>query len=177
MITQTFIRTADGNFTINGHQIPRKVFLALEPSYSEIENLIYLRYVNTPDQKGRLIITKDGVKEQQHRVEGIWDDGDRYILRLPDFINATHALRQDDAVQAEEVKKLIENADTPRGKRRREYPPMEDLVIAMWENLIEKKSKKDSGVDQIQKLRKAIKSKYPMENQEDAVNTDEEETN
>jgi hypothetical protein len=44
----------------------------------------------------------------------------------------------------------------------------------MWENLIEKKSKKDSGVEGIQKLRKAIKAKYPSENT-DALSQDETE--
>jgi hypothetical protein len=42
--------------------------------------------------------------------------------------------------------------------------------------LIEKKNKGDSGITEIQKLRKKIKDKYPMENT-DAVNQNETETN
>jgi hypothetical protein len=34
----------------------------------------------------------------------------------------------------------------------------------MWENLIEKKPKTESGISSIQKLRKEIKAKYPSEN-------------
>jgi hypothetical protein len=177
MITQTFVRTADGNFSVCGHIIPRNIFLAMEPSYTEIENLIYLSYTNTPHQKSRLVIVKQNNKEQQHKINGEWDDGDRFILRLPDYLAAMKTIRENEDVEAKQIKKVIEMADSPRGKRKKEYPPMEDLVIAMWENLIEKKSKKDSGIEQIQKLRKAIKAKYPEEGEENAVNTDEEEIN
>ena len=42
--------------------------------------------------------------------------------------------------------------------RKREYPSTEEMVVALWEKLIENR---DSSVDSIQAKRIAIKAKYP----------------
>jgi len=47
--------------------------------------------------------------------------------------------------------------------RLNEYPSIEQMVVALWENLIEKQTKEASGVKQLQQLRKQIKQKYPKE--------------
>lgn len=176
MILQHFIRKADGNFNICGHEISKSVFVSMEPQYSEVEGLAYLSY--NPITEKQTIITEDkSGKKQQYSISGKWDSGDRYILRLSDYLNAMRIVLNDEQKDANTIKKLVEQADTPRGKRKKEYPPIQDLVIALWENLIEKKTKKESGVEELQKLRKAIKAKYPEEGDNNAVSTDEEETN
>ena len=43
-------------------------------------------------------------------------------------------------------------------KRKLEYPKIEELVVAMWEKLIEKKTLAESGVKEIQNLREKIKT-------------------
>lgn len=169
-MANTFIRNQDGNFIVNGITISRSVFLALEPAYTEVENLSFLQYVSNGPRR----VVSNG---KQYLIDGVWDAGERYISRCQDYVVASAVVEAEIVGSQEEIKKLVENSNTTRGKRRKEYPPLEDLVIAMWENLIEKKTKKDSGVEQIQKLRKAIKAKYPEEGGENAVNTDEEETN
>jgi hypothetical protein len=168
-MANTFIRDQDSNFVINGTTIPRSVFLALEPAYVEVENLSFLQYVTGGPRR----VVANG---KQYLIDGSWDAGERYISRCSDYVVAAALIESETIGTQEEIKKLVEDSKTPRGKRRKEYPPLEDLVIAMWENLIEKKTKKDSGIDQIQKLRKAIKAKYPEEGKEDASNTDEKET-
>jgi len=168
-MANTFARNELGDIVIDGTVIPRSVFCSLEPSYTEIENLRSLSYT-----KGgpRSIVTDT----KQYSIDGIWESGERYLSRYKDYVVASAALQAEAKTTDEEVRTLVENSKTPRSRRKSEYPPLEDLIVALWENLIEKKSKKNSGIDQIQKLRKAIKAKYPTENQ-DAVNTDEEETN
>ena len=166
---RSFVRNTDGNFIVNGITVSKSVFLALEPSYSEIENLDYLRYT-----KSKRTVNANG---KHYYIDGVWDDGERYMNRADDYVLAMALIEKERGETEDEIRNLIDAANTPRGKRRSEYPPIEDLVIALWENLIEKKSKKDSGVEQIQKLRKAVKAKYPTENTDNAFNTDEEETN
>ena len=46
-------------------------------------------------------------------------------------------------------------------KRKLEYPKIEELVIVMWEKLIEKKTLDESGVKEIQAIREKIKTDYP----------------
>lgn len=170
MSIKSFVREPDGNFTINGISVSRSIFCSMEPSYAEMDGLEHIRYtVNGP----RRIVCNG----KHNLIDGVWEDGERYMDRLSDYVEAAALVESEAFGTNEQIRKLVEMNETPRGKRRKEYPPIEDLVIALWENLIEKKSKKESGVEQIQKLRKAIKAKYPTENQENAVNTDEEETN
>lgn len=166
---KSFVRNPDGNFVINGTPISRTIFCAMEPSYTEMENMEYLRYTENGPRK----IVCLG---KHHLIEGVWEDGERYMNRVSDYVQASAIVENDAFGNEEQIRSLVEMNETPRGKRRREYPPIEDLVIALWENLIEKKSKKDSGVEQIQKLRKAVKAKYPTEST-DGISTNEEETN
>ena len=164
-----FIRNNNGDFVIGGVNIPRVVFLSLEPEYSEMENLQYLKYV-----KGgpRSVV----VDEKHYKIDGVWSSGERYLSRLQDYVIASASLESSVIKTEQEIKELVEAANTPRSKRKNNYPPLEDLVVAIWENLIEKRSKKDSGVEQLQKLRKSIKAKYPIE-EKHASSKDEEETN
>jgi len=166
-----FERLENGDFVIDGVTIRRQVFLMLEPHYSEPHGTVTMRY---EQGVGRIVTTE----EKQYKIPGVWEEGDRYFRRLFDFKKASGIvetqINQDIAETDLVISSLKEKSY--RDLRRDEYPPLSDLVIALWENLVEKKSKKDSGVDGIQKLRKAVKSKYPTENT-DAVNQDETETN
>lgn len=164
-----FTRTREGNVVIDGITIPMKIFTSLEPSYTEIEGLDNLHYKSGGPRR----VVSNG---KHYVIDGVWDDGERYLNRLQDYVLAC-ANFASDSVQSElEITELVEAAKTPRMKRKKDYPPLEDLVVAMWENLIEKRSKKDSGVELLQKLRKSIKAKYPIE-EKHASSKDEEETN
>jgi len=48
-------------------------------------------------------------------------------------------------------------------KRKFEYPLYEELVVALWEHIVENKSLSESNIEKIQKIRKSIKDKYPKE--------------
>ena len=162
-MSEIFIRNTDGNFTIGSVSVSRSLFFALEPSYSEIEDLTFLRY----DGESRQIVTKN----KQYTIQGSWDSGNRYIARQKDFADAMSYSTEEGIKDESSIRQLVEESRTPRSKRRAEYPPIEDLVVALWENLIEKKTKKESGVERIQKTRKSLKDKYPTENT-DAISQD-----
>lgn len=164
-----FTRTREGNIVIDGITISRLVFISLEPSYTEIEGLENLHYKSGGPRR----VVSNG---KHYVIDGIWDDGERYLNRLQDYVLACENFASENAKNQLEIEQLIEESNTPRVRRKKDYPPLEDLVVAIWENLIEKRSKKDSGVEQLQKLRKSIKAKYPIE-EKHASSKDEEETN
>ena len=131
-------------------------FRALEPNYPELPVGYTERYyepnvrhdINGPD---RYVIheSKD------------WQDGNRYFARIDDFAMLQSIVQKqqseiDAAVQAE-----IDKRKPYEELRQNEYPTIEKLVVAMWENLIEKQTKEMSGVKELQKLRRDIKEKYP----------------
>lgn len=162
-----FERDESGNFIVDGIIIPKQIFLEMEPNYSEPEGTIFLYYESGV---GRRIRTN----AKEYKIPGNWADGERYISRLNQFNSASASISLEQQQQDKEVQTAVYDSLPNRDKRRLEYPPLEDLVVAMWENLIEKKTKKISGVEAIQKLRKIIKAKYPTENT-DAISTDETE--
>jgi hypothetical protein len=162
-----FERNEAGQFLINGTVIPRDIFLAMEPNYTEPEGTIFVHY---EQGIGRRIRTN--VKE--YKIGGAWDDGDRYIKRISQFSQASTSLSIEAQKQEAEIVQSKLDSIPNYDRRRFDYPPLEDLIVALWENLIEKKTKKASGVEAIQKLRKAVKDKYPTENN-NAISQDETE--
>jgi hypothetical protein len=164
----TFERNESGNFIINGITVAKEIFWALEPGYSEPEETVFIHYKKG---EGRRIRTKT----KEYKISGEWLDGNRYIERLTQFLQASTSLSIETQNLQNEINQAVLDSLSYREKRKLEYPALEELVVALWENLIEKKSKKDSGVETLQKLRKAIKSKYSTGNT-DAVSTNTTET-
>ena len=162
-----FERLESGDFTVNGTLVKKNIFLTLEPNYSEPLDTIHFRY----DQGvGRTVTTRT----KQYKIAGVWEEGERYFRRLHDLKRANILTKNEET---EEECGLEAKPASYRQARKNEYPPLSDLIVALWENLIEKKTKKESGVDSIQKLRKEVKSKYSLENNINAISQDETETN
>ena len=42
--------------------------------------------------------------------------------------------------------------------REREYPPLDELIVALWENVVEERA---SAVVSLEAVRQAVKAKYP----------------
>jgi hypothetical protein len=172
-----FERLETGDFIINGKKITRRAFLMLEPSYSEPVDAIYIRY-ESEDGAYRLIRTS----EKQYKIFGEWAEGERYIKRVNELSRLSTTIEHQINQEEKEISETINKAKNEKpiltyaDKRKLEYPTIEELVIAMWENLIEKKTKTDSGVAELQKLRKEIKAKYPSE-KPNALSQDETEIN
>ena len=47
---------------------------------------------------------------------------------------------------------------SPQGKRAKEYPPLQDLIIALWEGVVEERM---AAVTSLEGKRQAVKAKYP----------------
>ena len=165
-----FERIPSGDFVVEGITIPKQVFLSLEPSYSEPMDTVHFR---DDSGVGRTITTKP----KQYKILGMWEDGERYFRRLSDLRSAASVSEEETNQEIAEIDTTVAKPASYRQSRKNEYPPLSDLIVALWENVIEKKTKKESGVDNIQKLRKEIKSKYSLENNINAISQDETETN
>lgn len=61
----------------------------------------------------------------------------------------------------QEYTRLLEEYQSQEYSRRRreEYPPLESLIVALWEQMVEGRS--SEGVEAVQKIREEIKIKYP----------------
>ena len=165
-----FERIPSGDFVVEGITIPKQVFLSLEPNYSEPMDTVHFRY---DSGVGRTVTTKT----KQYKILGMWEDGERYFRRLSDLRSAASVSEEETNQEIAEIDTTVAKPASYRQSRKNEYPPLSDLIVALWENVIEKKTKKESGVDNIQKLRKEIKSKYSLENNINAISQDKTETN
>jgi hypothetical protein len=90
-----------------------------------------------------------------------WEDGNRYFDRYEDFLRFYNIIQNEENEIKEKVQEQLNLRKPYNELRANEYPSIEQMVVAMWENLIEKQTKEASGVKDLQKLRKDIKQKYP----------------
>ena len=63
----------------------------------------------------------------------------------------------DNSDPRTDEEKLVEYQD----QRRLEYPSKDDLMVALWEKIVEDRTDEDSDVAALQALREAVKIKYP----------------
>jgi hypothetical protein len=131
-------------------------FRALEPTYPDLPNGYTERYYESSKRHDMSGPSKTMIQQPK-----IWQDGDRYFKRINDFLRLQQIIQQQEAAINQAVEAELNKRKSYEELRRNEYPSVEELVIAMWQNLIEKQSKEDSGVKDLQKLRKEIKEKYP----------------
>jgi hypothetical protein len=131
-------------------------FRALEPSYPSLPSGYVERYYETGKRHDISCPGKPLIRESKQ-----WADGDRFFRRINDFLRLQQIIQLEEATVNNAVEAELNKRKTYEELRKTEYPKIEDLVIAMWQNLIEKQSKEDSGVKDLQKIRKEIKEKYP----------------
>lgn len=125
------------------------IFLKLEPNYENLPEFYNTRlYIPNVSH----IITGNLI--QPILKETKWEHGNRYIKRIDEFKILQNILNKEEY----EDNKLIENEifkKLPYNiKRKKEYPTIEELVIAMWEKNINK-------IVELENKRQEIKRKYP----------------
>lgn len=135
---------------VDGAEIPLEVFKILEPNYNPQTGMEALNYNGEV-----LVVRTNGVT---NTLSGKWKDGERYISRKKDFIALLGLIRREDGEVNEEVNSISD----PSGCREKMYPNINDLVIALWEHIVEQKNLKDSGIDELQAKRIVVKDKYPL---------------
>lgn len=129
--------------------VPLSLFKVLEPNYRYGENTEMLIYNN-----GNLRVRVGGNTINS----GGWPEGDRYISRKNDFTTLLKMTLKEES----QINKEVESLREPETCRKNEYPTVEEIVVALWEKVVEKKSDAESGVDSLQAKRVEIKNKYPL---------------
>jgi len=104
------------------------------------------RYAIVENGKVTNIINWDGVTEYSV-PEGdlILSDGNAYIGG--DFVDGVFS-----AIQP------VEDTGTYKEKRVFEYPPLNDLIVALWEGVVEERM---ASIMELEVQRQAVKEKYP----------------
>ena len=148
----------NNNIFIDGERFSIDLFRMVEPDYESVGFRVYIPESNPPGLTvPKHIIVKDG-----NQIPGPlpWEDGDRYLGHSTHLRHLQEQQNLDEEIRSHEVEKTLFDSLPYDEKRRREYPPIEDLVVAMWEQQVESKSKR---ILEIQLKRKEVKEKYPKE--------------
>lgn len=140
----------------NEVQLTLQQFKTLEPNYTDLPNGYNELYYEPNKQyyicgEGRQTITQ----------KPDWSDGNSYFERINDFKKLKEIINNTEQQISEKVEEELEKRKPYYEKRKKEYPSLEDLVVALWENVVEKKTKKQSNILELQKIREEIKKKYP----------------
>jgi hypothetical protein len=131
-------------------------FQKLEPNYPVLPTGYTERYYETGKRHD---ITGSGRTLIQENLN--WEDGDRYFNRYEDFKRLHQIIENEELEIKQKVQIELDLRKSYDQLRLNKYPSIEQMVVAMWENLIEKQTKEASGIKDIQKLRKEVKQKYP----------------
>ena len=135
---------------VNGLEVPMNIFNILEPAYTQQSTFEALTYDGSC-----LRVRINGITST---ISGKWADGDRFVSRRKDFESLLRLIRKED----QEVADTVDPVRDPDGCRKNGYPLVSDLVVALWEHLVEKKDLASSGIDNLQTKRLMVKDKYPM---------------
>jgi hypothetical protein len=146
----SFRHLPDGIIEINDEQFDLELFVEVEPDYSLPEGATSRFY----DGSRHIIYSENN----QILGESPWIDGDRYLTRIED-LNLLIKTIEEDSKYIENIKK----PNPPECTKHREYPLIQELVVAMWEHFVEGKPKENT-IDIVQEKRIKVKEKYSNEN-------------
>ena len=86
------------------------------------------------------------------------------VVRIDDSLGAFdsegNSVAIDQSAVDAEAARLQAELDTTKYQRDRkaEYPSLDDLIVALWENVVEERA---VSVIELEGLRQAVKTKYP----------------
>ena len=103
----------------------------------------------------RYAIVKDGIVSNIVLYDGVGEfsvDGDLIVADENTYIGGAYA----DGVFAPAP--IPEDVSTYASNRRYEYPSTDDLIVALWENVVEERA---AAVVSLEADRQAVKTKYP----------------
>jgi|TARA_R110000851_G_scaffold327065_4_gene496240 hypothetical protein len=140
----TFCHLPDDIIEINGEKFDLELFLEVEPEYSLPEGMVGRKY----DENKHILHSSDS----SFVGELPWEDGERYVTRSPDLKLLIDTIEEDN--------KFVDSLrDVSQLTKEGEYPRIHELVIALWEHLVEGKPKKDT-INIVQEKRLKVKEKY-----------------
>lgn len=163
MIQHSFIHKADNTIRINGVKIPIEVLKIFDPNYTLPTGIKSVRYTVDPTLRTGYHFQHDGSRNL--RAEHPCPSLDHYIANLQSIKAIADDIKQDSI----DVEQLL----TPyTEKRKKEYPGIEELVVALWELVVESDPTAMQRVQDIQSRRLHIKQKYPANCKTNGVDSD-----
>ena len=148
------MRHPDGHFMIDGEKFSEEVFLSVEPGYALAGDAVGEYY-----EQGKGHWLTDG--ENTSTGELPWTQGDVYINRLSDFLDARADDEQADSDAAVAAEQATFDAKPPAEQRSLSYPPTSEMIEALWRHVVEGEDLSTSGCQAIQDQRDAIRIQYP----------------
>lgn len=154
-----YFKEEKGIINLNGKvYLTVEEFKILEPSHDAlIEDFHSRLYV--PNQTHVVY----GNNDQVVNLPLNWEDGNRYLQRFEEFVSLKNYLSQKINEENVALNEALQSQIPYDTKRKIEYPLYEDLVVALWEHIVEKKSLSESNIEKIQNIRQSIKDKYSKE--------------
>lgn len=87
-----------------------------------------------------------------------WEEGDRYFSRYEEFKLLRKRLDEENLIENKYEIEILKNTLSYQECRKLYYPNIDDLVIALWEYIVEEKTEK---ADFFQKQRLSVKEMFP----------------
>lgn len=148
----SLIHRPDEIIIINEEFFKLELFKKVYPEYKLPPGMERRKYI-----QGELHYVSDG--NQVYNQEVPWHLGDKIIERLNDLVSVRTFWEQQEKEDEKRAEELQLEYRPYQEKRKSEYPPIQDLIVALWEHIIEKRP--PVKIEQIQEVRKQIKKKYP----------------
>lgn len=167
MTHDSFVHRPDNTIAINGIKIPLEVLLVFDPQYTLPTGIRSVRYTVDPLTKQGYHFQHDGTRNLKapHPCPQL----DRYIANLQSIKAIADSIQEESA----EIDALLEAATMPYSEKRKlEYPSIDELVIALWELVVEATPSVMARVQAIQNRRLHIKQKYPANRQNNGVDSE-----
>lgn len=92
-----------------------------------------------------------------------WIDGNRYISRLEDFKVLYYNILKKDEESSKNLSAELEKTLDYKQRRLLKYPKIDQMVIEMWEHLIEKKNINDTDIPFIIEKRNQVRKQIPKD--------------
>jgi len=151
--SNSFIHRIDNTILINGKQFSVEVLRVFDPLYTLPTGIKSVKY--TSGNGTGYHFQYDGARNIQ--AEWPCDRIEKYISNL----TALQIIAKNLEEENQEIDRLVKNATTTYGdKRKLEYPSTDEMIVALWEFMVE--GKQDS-ISEIQDRRLNIKRKYPRQ--------------
>jgi len=147
-----FVHKHDGTVVIDGESFTLTLIQKVAPSYSMPPNMTKRKY--SQDESIHYLSSGTNVIRQEYP----WETAEQIISNLSHLRFMKTQMEEMEREDEERRKEAAEAGKPYADKRKEEYPNTEEMIVAMWEYLVENKR---SGVDKLQELRKTIKLRHP----------------
>jgi hypothetical protein len=166
MTHNSFIHRSDNTISINGVRIPLEALLIFDPQYTLPTGIKSVRYTVDPQTKQGYHFQHNGSRNV--RAPHPHPQLDQYIANIQSIKAIADNIQEESA----EIDGLIDAMTTPYSEKRKlEYPGIDELIVALWELVVESNPKAMQRVQEIQSQRIHIKNKYPANRKNNGVDS------